>query len=90
MDRALDRVVGDRVLVALDRDQGDVADRVDAREGGADLLRLGEVDGEVLALGVQLGGDPGAAFGVATGDRDPVPALQAELGQVTPQARRAP
>ncbi len=70
-------------------DQGDVAHRVDARQGGTDLRRLGEVDGEALALGMQLGGDAGAAFLVATGDHDPLSALQAELGQVPSEPRRA-
>ena len=51
---------------------------------------LAQIDGEALALGVQLGGDAGAAFLVTTGDHDAVPALQAELGQIPSQACRAP
>ena len=66
-----------------------MANVVDARQGARDRPGIGEVERDVLALGMEPGGDVGAARLVAPGDHHSVPFFEAQRGEVPAQSGRA-
>ena len=83
-----DVVVGDGVLVALDRGQHEAGDRTDRRERGGELLGLGEVERARVDVALDRAGRLGAAIVAPARDHDLPAAAGIGLGEPQPDAGR--
>lgn len=86
VQRGVDVIVGDGVLVAGDAREDEVVDSFDARQGARDLARSGQVEGQPVRadlLGSRVG-----AVGVAAGEYDLVAAFHAGAGELSADAGR--